>query len=180
LLQRITHKSFTVSWQVLSLAMSVLIAAFLLTGTAHCVAVPTSPDGNALSYQNERFGWDEADNHYPITAAASPHAGTAQALAQAQSPSKGNRLLGYLFQKAGIEHPERLDYDPFGRLIARRDEQGKLKQLLHWDDEDQLAALEDEQGSTFFAYDPLGRRSDKWYLPHDPQKISAFARAEQG
>jgi RHS repeat-associated protein len=143
-------------------------------------------DGAALGYQSERFGWDETDNHYPITGGTTPHPGAsaAQALAQERAPTEGNRLLGYLFQKAGIERPEQLDYDPYGRLIARRDEQGKLLQLLHWDEEDQLAAIEDEQGTTLFAYDPLGRRSDKWHQPNDPQKQSSFQQkareAEKG
>ncbi|MDR3054013.1 MAG: hypothetical protein LBU53_01220, partial [Zoogloeaceae bacterium] len=134
-------------------------------------------DSAALGYQSERFGWDEADNHYPVTGgSASAHIGTAQALAQEQSPTKGNRLLGTLMQRAGIDRPERLDYDPFGRLIARRDEHGHLLQLLHWDDDDQLIAVEEEKGVTLFAYDPLGRRSDKWHLPNDPQKVSAFSQ----
>jgi RHS repeat-associated protein len=117
-------------------------------------------ESEALGHQVEKFAWDEADNHRPIAANAERFAD-----GRNLAPVKANRLLGWLFKHAGIEQEQRLEYDAFGRLIQRQNAQGAVTQNLYWDEDDRLIAVEDDKGATAFAYDALGRRSDKWHVP---------------
>ena len=99
----------------------------------------------APGYDFERFAWDAADN-----------------LLQAPDGNAidGHRLLDW---RPASEHPQRHDYDPFGRLVAKRTAAGE--QRYTWDADDRLLAVANPQGTTRFGYDPLGRRILKHHVP---------------
>ena len=99
-----------------------------------------------LGHGLERFAWDAADNLLQREAA---------------NTLEGNRLLTWQDRKSG---EQRLEYDPFGRLIAKHAAIGS--QRFVWDEDDQLIRAEGPKGTTTFDYDPLGRRIAKHHRPN--------------
>ena len=116
---------------------------------------------------SEHFAWDAADNLLS-------RGGQREALA---TPAiQGNRLLHTLFARAGINTPLSFKYDAFGRVVVKNPGNPHKAQHLVWDDEDQLVQVTDHNGTTRFAYDPLGRRIAKQFEPkrhqsHLPQTV---------
>ncbi|NOT85821.1 MAG: hypothetical protein HOP02_13810, partial [Methylococcaceae bacterium] len=112
--------------------------------------------------QNERFHWDDADNLLSSaqTTAATNATGKGGGI-------QGNRLLSWLFNRAGVTIAISNQYDEFGRLTLKQHSNPEHIQQLTWDDEDQLVSVSDANGITRFEYDPLGRRIAKHHQPKD-------------
>ena len=114
---------------------------------------------SSINGQNERFHWDAADNLLSHSVDPTKPSATVQ----------GNRLLTWLFNRAGINTPIANEYDAFGRLTVKQSGNEHQSQRLVWDDEDQLIAVSNNKGTTRFEYDPLGRRIAKH---HQVKQIS--------